>query len=614
VEKSIQPSTQPAAADELAREALRRSTYSAALAFFAGLSSTGLRHVCVSPGSRSAPLAVSAALLEDRGLLRSWVHIDERAAAFFALGMAKTLREPVALVCTSGTAAANYLPAIIEARFAGVPLVVLTADRPPELRDRGAGQTIEQVGLYGANVRWFHDTGVPDPNGLSPRSARSLAARAVAEALGRPRGAVHLNWPLREPLDPPRDIRELLDAACDERSATRLALAASPCAPSEDAVETLAGLVRVHERGVIACGPNDEAADLAAAVGKLARTAGWPLLAEPTSGTRSGEGLVLARSDLFLRDERFAAAHRPDVVVRIGRSPTSKSQRLWLEAAPPLEFVLVDPDRAWNDAGALATRWIEADPALLCRAVTDRLGSLPPRRSCWQDDFLAAERIAETATAALLDGDKTLLAPRVVCELAAVLPPDAWLYVSNSMAVRDVDAFWPVEARARRVLSSRGASGIDGVTSSALGAAAASGQHGVLLTGDLAFLHDVGGLLAARRHGLAATIVVLDDDGGGIFSYLPIAAHAEAVRFESLFRTPHGVDLRAAAELAGAHCVRVDGIDSFRSALAASFQRGGLTIVVVPIDAAANVAQHRAIETVVKARLAGLVLDGAGAR
>jgi 2-succinyl-5-enolpyruvyl-6-hydroxy-3-cyclohexene-1-carboxylate synthase len=320
---------------------------------------------------------------------------------------------------------------------------------------------------------------------------------------------------------------------------------------------------------------------------------------------------VIARSDLFLREPGFAAAHRPDVVLRIGRSPTSKPLRLWLEAAPPRAMVLVDPDRAWNDAGALVTDWVEADPALLCGTLARALAGMPPRESGWLADFAAAERAAGEALAEQLDADERLLSGRVVRELAAALPDDAWLYVSNSMAVRDVDAFWPIEARSRRVLSSRGASGIDGVTSSALGAAAASGRHGVLLTGDLAFLHDVGGLLAARRHGLSATIVVLDDDGGAIFSYLPIAAHGEAVHFEALFRTPHGVDLSAAAALAGAHYRRVSAPESFRSALAESFVRGGLSIVAVALQPEANLAQHRTIERAVCERVAGLPALGA---
>jgi len=263
--------------------------------------------------------------------------------------------------------------------------------------------------------------------------------------------------------------------------------------------------------------------------------------------------------------------------------------------------VLVDPDRAWNDAGALATRWLDADPAALCRAVSREVGAGLERQSGWLADFCEADRAAGVAIAAELDGDKRLLAATVVRELADAMPSEGWLYVSNSMAVRDVDAFWPVEPEPRRVLSNRGASGIDGVTSSALGACAASGQHGVLLTGDVALLHDVGGLVAARSEALSLTVVVLDDDGGAIFSYLPIAAHGEQVGFDRLFRTAHGVDLRAAADLAAGYYDRVDDVDGFRTALSRSFERGGLTILAVAIDPAANLQQHRALEAAVRA-------------
>jgi len=357
---------------------------------------------------------------------------------------------------------------------------------------------------------------------------------------------------------------------------------------------------------VIACGPDDAAPALAHAVRALAHAAGWPLLAEPTSGARSSEPPCLAHSDLLLRDARFAAAHRPDVVLRIGRTPTSKAQRLWLESAPPRDLVLVDPDRSWNDASALATLWIECEPEALCRAVCERLSTSPPRTSGWLESFVAADGAAERAIRDVLAADDRLLAARVVGELAAGLPADGWLYVSNSMAVRDVDQFWPGEEPPRRVLSSRGASGIDGITSSALGAAAATGRPLALLTGDIAFLHDVGGLLAAKRYGLCATIVVLNDDGGAIFSYLPIAQHGDAVDFEQLFRTPHGVDLAAAAALAGAAHERVANVEAFRSALAASFATPGLHVIEVTVDPEANFAQHRTVETAVKNALSSL--------
>jgi 2-succinyl-5-enolpyruvyl-6-hydroxy-3-cyclohexene-1-carboxylate synthase len=593
-------------------DAQRRANYAHAVAFFDAFCAAGVRHVCCSPGSRSTPLTLSAAAAVRECGGRCFVHHDERSAGFFALGMAKALREPVALVCTSGTAAANYLPAVVEAFHAGVPLVVITADRPPELRDRGAGQTIDQQRLFGSHARWFYELAVPSPDGPSPRIARGVAARAVAEAWGRPGGPVHLNWPLREPLDPPASPIEvgarLAELGAEARPVP--AIARRDPAPAPGEVEALVALVRRVERGVVACGPNDEREGLAGAVAELARAAGWPLLAEPTSGLRCGPhvagGAVLGASDLFLRDARFAGGHRPEAVLRIGRAPTSKAQRLWLEAAPPEALWLVDPDQAWHDESALATRWIVADAQQLCRGAAEALRGMPPRAGDWLRDFEAVEAAATRAAAKQVDDDGRLLQPRAVRELAAALPPDAWLYVSNSMPVRDVDAFWPVSRAPLRVLSSRGASGIDGVTSAALGAAAVTDARLCLLTGDLAFLHDVGGLLAARRHSLRATLVVLDDDGGGIFSFLPIAAHGEGVDFEALFRTPHGVDLAHAAALAGARYHRVGSWPEYRDALAAGFSHDGLSIVHVPVDRDANVAQHRAVDAAVARELEGV--------
>ncbi|MEE3332085.1 MAG: 2-succinyl-5-enolpyruvyl-6-hydroxy-3-cyclohexene-1-carboxylic-acid synthase [Myxococcota bacterium] len=595
-------------------ESRRTAAYRFALAFFDQLAHSGVRHVCISPGSRSTPLSLSAAAVaRARDNFDVSVHIDERSAGFFALGMAKALGVPVALVCTSGTAAANYLPAVVEANHAGVPLLVLSADRPPELRDRGAGQTIDQVEIYGTNVRWFHELAVPEAGGPTPALARSIAARCVSEAGARPRGPVHLNWPLREPLDPAEVPLEIPNGHPVEIQR------AVPESASADLVETLEALVRARPKGIIACGPGDDADPaFCEAVAAFSEVSGWPLLAEPTSGLR-GEGAtalsagaaVIAHSELFLRDAVFARSHTPDVVVRIGRSPTSKAQRLWLEASPPPEFLLVDPDRCWNDAGTLATRWTSCEPASLCSAVVERLRALPPENrgsSPWLADFLEADRAAQRSIESVVTKSDRLLSAEVVRELAAGMAADAdaWLYVSNSMAVRDVDSFWPVESSPRRVLSSRGASGIDGVTSSALGAAVASGRRVCLLTGDLAFLHDVGGLLAARSLPLRATILVVNDDGGGIFSYLPVAAHGEAVEFERLFRTPTGVDLSHAAALVGARWFRVDpaeGAPALRSALRESFACDGLSIVEVPVDRDANVAQHRAIDEALRAEL-----------
>jgi len=584
-------------------------------AFFEELARAGVRNVCLCPGSRSTPLAVATA---QQPALRCWTHIDERSAAFFALGLAKASREAVALVCTSGTAAANFLPAVVEAHYAGVPLLLLTADRPPELRDRGAGQTIDQLHLYGRHVRWFAEVALPSADGETLRYARALASRAVGIAKRRPAGPVHLNLPFRKPLEPrptPGDV------APDLRILDPLAAVGRGEEPFTDVIEALAvappaavagvaELVRAHPRGVIACGPIDADPALAAAVSGLASRSGWPVLAEPTAQLRRGphteHAAIVATSDLFLRDESFAADHAPDVVLRIGATPTSAVQRRWIERHTPPHLLLIDPEHAWNDPSQLASRVLAVDPTRFCLDVSAELDRSPvAARSPWLAAFVDADRRASAAIETLLADDESLFEPRAVREIAAALPDDALLYVSNSMQVRDLDAFLPVSSRPLRVLCNRGANGIDGMISSALGAAAANCGHVVLLTGDLAFAHDLGGLLAARRHELRATIVVLNNDGGGIFSYLPIADYADEVDFEANFRTPLGIDFEPAAATFGVRFTRVASWEHFRAALKENADAAETCVIEVPIDRDRSVSHHRAIESAVGAAIAG---------
>jgi 2-succinyl-5-enolpyruvyl-6-hydroxy-3-cyclohexene-1-carboxylate synthase len=575
-----------------------------AAALFEELARSGVRDVCACPGSRSTPLVVAA---EREPGLRSWIHIDERSAAFFALGLAKASRSPVALLCTSGTAAANFLPAVVEAHYAAVPLVVLSADRPPELRDWGAGQTIDQVRLYGAHVRWFSEAPTPDASDRTLRYARALGSRAVAEACGRPPGPVHLNLPFREPLEP-------LPGSAEGRRGDETARRADqpytqtrqdPGAPTSDDVARLAVLARAHPRGVIACGPLDATPELAGAIVELAAATGWPVLAESTAQLRCGshaEGApILTHADSVLREPRFAAEHAPEIVLRFGATPTSKALRLWLEGHPPAHYLLVDPDRSVRDPSHLASELLRFDAVLLCTRLARTLtrDGRQPASDTWLRAFQAAERRAAAAVERCLASDDALLEPRVVRELGAALPDGALLYVSNSMPVRDLDSFLPRSRRRLRVLCNRGANGIDGMVSSALGAAAAHDGPTALLVGDLAFLHDIGGLFAARRHDLALTLVVLNNDGGGIFSYLPVAACGEAVAFEANFRTPHGLDLAPACRTFGVRHTRVASQEHLRVALKEAFESSRTSVVEVPIDRDRSVAQHRAIEAAV---------------
>jgi len=585
-----------------------------AAALFEELSRAGVAHVCVCPGSRSALLAIAAVR---SGLPRS-THLDERSAGFFALGLAKAARAPVALVCTSGTAAVNVAPAVVEAAHARVPLLVLTADRPPELREWGAGQTIDQSRLYGSHVRWFVEASLPEASGAGLRYVRALASRAVQVARGAPAGPVHLNLPFREPLDPtpvPGDVAA--DLAAREPLAARgrpdtayTAEHRGRTLPSPDEVASLALRLGGHERGVVVCGPLD-APDAAPGIAALAARLGWPLLAEATSQLRTGPHMgatpLVVTGDWLLRDPEFARRHAPDAVLRFGAPPTSKALRLWLERRPPAELVVVDPDGGWGDPSHLASAVHRAPPEALCDALLRRLPDRAPPTTAWLASFLAADRAAARALDTRLAREDALVESRAVRELAAALPADAILYVSNSMPVRDLDGFWPAAERGPRILCNRGANGIDGMVSSALGAAACGAGRVVLLAGDLALLHDVSGLLAAVRLRLPLTIVVFDNDGGGIFSHLPVAGFGARAAFRESFHTPHGHDLEALCRGAGARATRVGSWEHLRAALKESLETpagDAPSVVVVPLDAQRDAALVRDAAREVGAALA----------
>ena len=560
-----------------------------------GLVQSGIRHFCVCPGSRSTPLALTVA---HHPLARIWMHVDERSAAFFALGLAKVRREPVALICTSGTAAANFFPAVVEAYYARVPLVVLTADRPHELRDCGAPQTIDQNRLYGAHVKWFVDLPEPSEDSALVRYVRAVAGRAVATARHGPAGPVHLNCPYREPLVVPNRL-DVTPGKGDTELRAHFSVVPGVPAPRSDAVAALADELLTVERGLIVCGPLDDPA-LAEPLTRLATVLGYPILADPLSGVRCGKhdrSLVLDCYDGFLRDRAFVERFVPDVVLRFGAMPTSKAVLLYLQEHPCRQ-ILVDGDAGWHDPTLLVTDVIHLDARLFCIALAEALdgrctGSRrPATETPWRSSWLTANERARQAVARFLEETDEPFEGRVFAEMAQLLPDGANLYVGNSMPVRDLDTFFPTSGRSIRFLANRGANGIDGVVSSALGASAGTDGPLVLAIGDLSFYHDLNGLLSARLHRLRATVVLLNNDGGGIFSFLPQADQPE--HFETLFGTPHGLDFQGAVAMYGGHFQRVRTWDAFRTAIRASLDSPGLEVVEVPTDRARNVALHRA--------------------
>lgn len=552
---------------------------------------TGVTEAVVAPGSRSTPLAVA---LATDGRLRLHVILDERSAAFFALGLGLASGRPAVVLTTSGTAAAELHPAVVEAHQARVPLVACTADRPPDLHHVGAPQTIEQDHLFAGALRWAHAPGVPDE--ATAGTWRSLAARAVAEATANPAGPgpVHLNLAFREPLagTPDRTVAGRPDAAPWHVRAP------APAPPPPDVVAALAG---AGARGVIVAGAG---AGDPQAVHAMAEALDWPVVADPRSGCRLARPATVAAADALLRVEGFATggATRPEVVVRLGAPWASRVVGEWLAGLDVAQY-LVDPHGTWLDPGRSATTVVAADPSAFAAAVSAAGPS--PAPAGWAARWAAAEVAAQGAFDGALAGGG-LTEPGIARAVVAAPPDGATLFVSSSMPVRDVE-WYGAPRPGLRVLANRGANGIDGVVSSALGAAVASAGHTVALVGDLAFLHDTNALLIppGTGSGVDATVVVVDNDGGGIFSFLPQAATLDEARFERLLGTPHGLDLCAVAR---AHGVGADAVTTLDEVAAAVRQRpDGVRVVVARVPGrTANTAVHEDLHRAVAGAVAAL--------
>ena len=567
-------------------------TYLLLRAFVDELARCGLRDACTSPGSRCTPIVLTLAT-EQR--IRCWSHIDERCSGFFALGAAKASGRPVAITCTSGTAAANLAPAVIEADHARVPLIVLTADRPPELRDVGAGQTIDQLKLYGDAAKWFFEVGVHHANPARMRFMRMLACRAYWTALDDRAGVVHLNFPLHEPLvldAPLPPVPANADASITGRPDGHPWLtidhgsrtAVTPRRHQFDRVVFVAGALG---------GDPSVGRDLAA----FAARARVPLLADPLSNARSGDAAV-AHYDLLLRDEATAAELAPQLVCRIGDLPTSKPLRAWLSRleVPQVAFAA---DDALHDPDARLMQRTIGPPADLLRRLSD--DEVVPADGDWLERWRAADALVAEAIGRELAGD-TPTEPAVAAGLAAWLPPEATLFVASSMPIRDLESYMAARTDGPRVLSNRGANGIDGTVSAAFGAAAGSSGPVVLLTGDVALAHDIGGLLAARRTGLRLTIVLLNNDGGGIFHFLPVADAGDA--FESHVATPHGLDFSHAATLYDCDHQSATTLGALRAGLEHALAGDRTTILEVRTQRTANRELHRTLERAVLRALA----------
>jgi 2-succinyl-5-enolpyruvyl-6-hydroxy-3-cyclohexene-1-carboxylate synthase len=540
----------------------------------------GVRHAVVAPGSRSTPIAL--ALIEDPRITVH-VRVDERSAAYLALGIAKASGQIVPVLCTSGTAASYFLGAVMEADLSCLPLLLLTADRPPELHGIGANQTVEQAGMYGDAVRWAPRIDVPESRPDSVAMWRSLVSRAVAHCRGdsgKGPGPVHLNLPLREPLIPTNDSAGFthdlgLGAALHEPR---------PAEPLTQAPAELTSRLSGVRHGIVVAGgwqlgTSDDVLAFAA-------RAGWPVIAEPHSGARRGP-MALRSADALLRDERFTATNRPDLVLVVGRVGLSRALLDWLAGVP---HVVISPDGGHWDVARSASAVIRCGVDCLSTI------AIEPADAAWSTEWRDASQHVSDDIDAILDASSALTEPQVARDVAGLVPAGTTLVVSSSMPIRDLD----LVMRPRddvRILANRGVSGIDGFASTAQGVAIGTqgGAPVVALCGDLSLLHDINGLMPGPDQRADVTYVVINNDGGGIFSLLPQRSAVDPDAFERLFGTPHGMSIERLAAAYEVDYALVATTDELSNSLSSY---GGVRIIEVRTDRAENAALHERLRAI----------------
>ena len=571
----------------------------------------GVRHACVSPGSRSTALALA---LSRHPSVTVHVHLDERSSGFVALGLAKALHEPVIVACTSGTAAAELLPAVVEASQSRVPLILLTADRPPRLRGTGANQTIDQVELYGRYVRLYREPPVPaTPEDAAAWREAASAALTVTDPRDRSKGPAHVNCPFDEPLTPvsgPAPAPSTIGQDGVERSYWWKAHVRRPAPDLEADVERF--FAEFHKTdGVVLAGTMDSEA--AGSARRMAAELQWPLVAEPTSRARGSarwaHPVVMSAGTMLLEDSTWIGAHTPEVVVQVGALPTSRAAQALAAAAGRL--IVIDEGLPDPDPQGIATWRPRPLAQYLCSGIANAwTDSHPP--SPWLETWNAADHAVRAAVDELLDSWDEPSEMRVARDVARAVPlrsgrglaPDPFggtLFVGNSMPVRDLDAFMAPHGDLR-VLANRGASGIDGLLSTALGVAASGTAPTVALLGDLSFLYDVGALLWNARRGIDLVVVVNDNGGGQIFAGLG-QRDLPADELDRLFVTPHGADIEPLCRAAGAGYARVERADELFPAVRSASATGGLQVVQVMIDAERDRARRTEIRETVAATL-----------
>lgn len=567
---------------------------------FAELTRLGVRQVFISPGSRSTPLTIAAAEADD---INTTSHFDERGAAFAALGYAKACGRPAALVCTSGTALVNYYPAIVEASLSNTPLLILSADRPEELRHRGAPQTIDQVDIFGRYLRWFADLPSPAPE-VAPNWLLDRVDQAFASATKSPAGPVQLNCQFREPLAPleqGKEWREYLAPLADWLEHSQLFTDGSGTtipAPHGD-VEAVAEKLNSSKHGVVITGPLPAYRGYDAII-QLAEKLRWPLLADISSGIRFGSesSSIMSHADLYLRDEAICDRLKPDLVLHFGGVPSSKAVLNYAGNAGA-EYIQISEHHDPQDPLRAMTRRTQADPNRFAEELVSQVNNGNPQ---WLTHWRSAEQVVVEEIGKLTAGER-LSEPLAANLVSMLAPDDAGLWLANSMPIRDCDAFALRRSRRLHVGSNRGANGIDGTVASAVGFASGLKKTTTLLLGDLALLHDLNSLALLRHSQLPVIVVVLNNNGGGIFHFLPIAK--VETHFENYFGTPHGLGFEKAAQMFSLRYHRPTTHSQFEQYYRQMISAGDSGIIEVQTDRQQNTELHRKIWQDVAASVRG---------
>jgi 2-succinyl-5-enolpyruvyl-6-hydroxy-3-cyclohexene-1-carboxylate synthase len=553
--------------------------------FLNELVSVGIKYACISPGSRSTPLTLAAAKNKK---IKSFINIDERSSAFFALGLAKSTNTPVILICTSGTATAEFYPAIIEAYQQRIPLIICTADRPSELIGVGANQTINQHNIYKNHIRWFCPVGLPEANQQGIKHIKVCARRAFRESFLTLKGPVHLNFPFKKPFEPKTytdDIsKRLLDSAkkasIDKDKFTEVK---SGNIFSEKWFRKISKHLLNSKKILIIAGPENYNPDFPFEISKLSNKLNVPVLADGCSNIRFGKHKkdnILSNFDAVLRSDKFAKNNQPDFILHFGRTVTSKALETFLGQCTAPRFMINDYGD-WFDPSNKSIAAIGCKPYIFCRKMNEFLDSkiTEEKNKSWLNIFLSADRIASEIKRRIIENSTSLNEGRLVSVIMNLIPKNSKLMISNSMPVRDFDYFASNSEKELSVYNNRGASGIDGITSTALGIAVQSKEPTILITGDLAFYYDLNGLLAAKNFKIPLIVILVNNDGGGIFEVLPISKYGNF--FKDYFIASHNLNFSHFVKAYGGKFNKIKSWNDFRTSFRRALKSKSFSVIEV---------------------------------